>query len=168
MFNFNLKKLLTDVRDLVAAKNTALNVARAKRDHLRTSIPPKADFIDYHERLLDRLAANYDTLLQFSIDRLAGDPLNFEKTHGIGILAISPPGGAPSLQSFEAAVAALFHDDIKTALRNRIEALPWPTDVGPRIADRPALIEKAESEIAALEKDLADLRREASESGISI
>jgi hypothetical protein len=166
MLDFNLKKLLTNVRDSVAAKHNAINVATDKRKHLCTSMPPKIDVIEFFDGRVDQLAASYDAALKFSIDRLAGDPLNFSKTDGIGILSAYPPGSRASLESFEAAYLALHGDEVKRALRARIEAMPWPTPVGPRIADRPALIEKADRELAELGKDLADLRREAAESGV--
>lgn len=138
-----------------------------KKKYLETAPPPKSDVVAYLCAELDRMAGGYDQALQFTVDRLSGDPLNFSKVNGIHVFLAAPQGCAPSLQTFEAAIVAIFRDEIKAALRKRIEAMRWP-EAGPPVAERPAMIEEAAHELAGLDKDLADFRREAANAGVII
>lgn len=169
MLNFSsVKKLLADIKGHGVGLES--QVARTRDDvkRLHTSPPQKADVIAHFDAVIDRLAAPYDAAFKFSIDRLFGDPLNFEGINSFGILTAASPRQPASFQSVEAALLAIFRDDIKAAIRKRVEAMPWPADAGPLIAERPALIKKSELTLAALEKELADLRRQASESGVTL
>ena len=169
MFDFlSFKNQVTGVRRQMDDLCNQVKNKQAELVHLRTSPPQKADVIAHFEAVINRLAARHDAALKFSIDRLSGDPLNFENTHGIGILTATQPHAAPSLQSVEVALLALFREDVKASLRKRVEAMPWAADTGPRIAERPALIEKVERDLAALDKDLAELRHQAAEGGVLI
>lgn len=171
MFDFNLKKMLGDVRDLVAAKNNAVENKRKELHRLNNAALSRSDVINILcgvGGVLDRSADAYDGVLNFTINRLCGNPLNTEKEDGIAVIAAAPPGAAPSIKTVESAILCLLRDEIKASLRKRIEAMPWPSEAGPPIADRPALIKKAEGELVKLEKELADLRSEAAAAGITI
>lgn len=170
MFDFlTIKKPLDELASRHGDMQKSIQAKREGLTHLRTSSAPMIDVIDHLNKLIDEAAGEYDSALQGVISRLNDDPANFENTHGVSVLNVPPhPGAAPTVRSFESALLALFRDDIKAALRKRIEALPQPKDVGPRVADRPALIAKCQQELAGLEKDLSEFRRKAAESGVSI
>lgn len=169
MFDFlGFNKQLSDVRAQIDKQAAAINAKKENLKRLRTSPPQKEDVIAHFDAAIDRQADNYDTALQFSVDRLSGDPLHFDKVDGIRVLSAVPPMHQPSLFTMEDAILALFREDIKTSLRKRIESMPWAGDAGPRIADRPALIEKVERELAVLEKVMAELRNQVAQAGIII
>lgn len=172
MFDFlSFNKQVTNVRNQKDGLVNQIKNKRAEIDALRSSPPPKADVVDLlcgdEHGVVDRGAANYDAAWEFNILRLCRHPLNPERVHGIGIFTAAPPNAAPSIASIEAVLLALFRDEVKAALRKRIEAMPWP-NAGPSIKERPALIEKAEYALAALEKDLVELQRQAAEAGVLI
>lgn len=169
MFDFmSFKKQVGSIKAQVDGLNGAIEGKKKELHHLRRSMPPKADFIAHFDSVSDLQAATYDDTLKFAIERLAGDPLNLDKTDGIGVLTAALPGVVASPKTMQAALLALLGDEIKKSLRKRIEVLPWPKDVGPPVAERPALIKKVECELAALEKDLAELHNQVAQAGIVI
>jgi hypothetical protein len=172
MFDFlGFKKQLGDVRAQVVRLNDSIKNKREEIDGLRNSPPPIDDIIALlcgDGGVVDRNAADYDAALSFTVNRLCRHPLDPMRANGIGILTAAPPNMSTSFKSIEAVLLALFRDEVKSALIKRIKAMPWPNGVGPRIADRPALIEKAERELAALEKGMANLREQIAQSGIII
>lgn len=172
MFDFlGFKKQVGGVRAQVDKLIAAIEDKRAELKRLRALPPQQADVLEFFDAAIDRRAANFAAALQHSVGYLASDPehLNVQTHKGNDkILSVALPNQQPTIFSLEDALLAFFQEEIKTTLRKRIEAMPWAHDAGPRIADRPALIEKAERELEALEKDLATLRREAVEAGITI
>lgn len=169
MFDFlNFKSQLAQIKDQVSELEGRVKDKRDELHWLRTSAPQKIDVIAHFDMLIDRLAANYDKALKFSVDLMSGSPLNLDGVSSLGVLTAVPQGAAATVHSVEAALLALFRDDIRASLRKRIEALPWATDAGPRISERPALIEKAKRELAKLETELAETRSEAAAAGITI
>lgn len=169
MFDFlNFKNQLAQIKDQVSGLEERVKNKRDELHRLRTSPPQKSDVIAHFDMLIDRLAGKYDKALKFSVDLISGSPLNLDSVSSLGVLTAVPQNVAATVHSVEAALLALFHDDIKTSLRKRIEAMPWAKDAGPRIAERPALIEKAERELAKLETELAETRSEAAAAGITI
>lgn len=169
MFDFlNFKKQVGSIKAQIDGLNDAIEGKKKELHHLRTSAPQKADVIAHFDVVIDRLGADYDAIFKFSVNRLSGDPLDFNKVDGIAILAAAPIHGAATIKTMEAAILAMFGDEIKIAMRKRIDALPWANDAGPRIAERPALIEKAERELSKLERDMADLRKQTTDAGIII
>lgn len=171
MFDFlSFNKQVTSVRSQKDGLINQIKNKRAEIDALRNSPPPEADIVSLlcgDGGVVDRLAANFDAAWEFNLLRLCRHPLNPERVHGIGIFTAAPPNLAPSIATIEAVLLALFRDEVKAALRKRIEAMPWP-DAGPSIKQRPALIEKATRELSALEKDLVELQRQAAEAGVLI
>lgn len=171
MFDFlSFNKQVASVRSQKDGLINQVKNKRAEIDALRNSPPPKADVVSLlcgDGGVVDRLAANFDAAWEFNIHRLCRHPLNPERVNGVGIFTAAPPNAAPSITSIEAVLLALFCDEVKAALRKRIEAMPWP-NAGPSIKERPALIEKAEHALAALEKDLVELQRQAAEAGVLI
>ncbi|MFA6901461.1 MAG: hypothetical protein WC236_00090 [Gallionellaceae bacterium] len=169
MFDFlNIKKLLGDV---VSQRDALLKDIQAEQDeakNLTTAPLQKADVIAYYDYLVDQLGGKYDAAFQFSLDRLHDDPVHIENTSGITVLTAACINAAATVHSVESALLSIFRDEIKASLRKRIEAMPWPKNVGPLIADRSALLEKSKKKLAGLEKDLAELRRQAAESGVSV
>jgi len=158
MFDLSIfKKHVKSGVEQVADLNNQIKGKQAELDFLRTSHPQRSDVINYFNDLIDRKADEYDAALQSSIGHLAAHPFDFSHVYGMGVIS-AVSFGAPSIQSVEIAILALFRDDIKTALRKRIEARPWPQDAGPIMADRPAMIEKAEGELADLKKVRDELR----------
>lgn len=169
MFDFlKFKTQVAGVRSQLTSLDIQVKSKQAELECLYTSPPQKIDVIEHFEVLIDRGASSYDAGFKFAIDRLSDDPLNFSKTDGISLLTAPPPNNAPSLKTFEAAILALFRDEIKAEMRKRIEAMPWASDAGPLLADRPALIKTAELDLAKLKNTQADLKRQASEAGIVI
>lgn len=164
----NIRKLLGDV---VSQRDALLKDIQAEQEEskrLQAAPLQKADVVDYFDMLIDQAGGKYDVALHFSIDRLFHDPMHVENTNGIAVLAAAGPGSAATVQSVESALLALFGEEIKASLRKRIDAMPWPNNVGPLIADRPALLEKSQKKLASLEKELDELRRQAVQSGVSL
>jgi hypothetical protein len=169
MFDFlSFKKQVGSVRARVDELSNAIDEKRGEIKRLQTASPQKADVVAYFDEVIDRLAAGYDAALQFSVERLSDDPLNFNNANGIGILTAAQALHQPSLHTMEAAIISLFRDDVKASLRKRVEAMVWPAESGPPITERPAMIEKAKRDLDALLKDQADLRQQAASAGITI
>lgn len=172
MFDFlGLKKQLSDAGAQVDRLNDTIKNKRAEIDDLRNLPPPRDDIVALlcgDGGVVDRNAADYDAALSFTVTRLCRHPLDPMRANGIGIFTAAKPNSAPSFNSIEAVLLSLFRDEVKSALVKRVKAMPWPDVIGPRIADRPALIEKAERELAEMEKGLANFREQIAQVGIII
>ncbi|HAF45928.1 MAG TPA: hypothetical protein DCK83_13635 [Gallionellaceae bacterium] len=169
MFDFlSFKKSVQAVQAHVG--EVTANVAKKKQEleFLRTAPMSKPDLIEHFAGLIDKRAADYDVALQFAVNRVACRPLNAGVVDGVKIICAAPTNVAPSFESIENSMMALFGEEIKTAINKRINALPNDKKSGPRISERPAMIEKAERELAALEKELDALRTQAAQAGITL
>jgi len=161
-------KTLFGVRKTVTEIGAQIKAAQARIEYLKKAPPPRSDVAVYFEKLVDEKASEYDKAMEFTVQRLSDDPLRMAANDGIGILTAVRVGAPASFQSVEIAILAMFGEDIKTAVRKRIEATPWPGEPGPPVADRPALIAKAERELTELEAQLDNLRHEAAAAGITL
>ena len=159
---------LGGVRSTVSDLAAQIRAAQARIEHLKKSPPPRSDVVAYFEKLVDEKASEYDKAMEFTVQRLSDDPLRMAANDGIGILTAVRVGAPASFQSVEIAILAMFADYIKAAVRKRIEATPWPGEPGQPVADRPALIAKAEAELKELEAQLDNLRNEAAAAGITL
>jgi len=161
-------KTLFGVRKTVTEIGAQIKAAQARIEHLKKSPPPRSDLIAYFEKLVDEKASEYDKAFEFTTQRLAHDPLRMAANNGIGIMTAVRVGTPPTFQSLEVAILSIFGADIKTAIRKRLTTMPWPGEPGPPVADRPALIAKAEAELTELEAQLDNLRSEAAAAGITL
>ena len=161
-------KTLFGVRKTVTEIGAQIKAAQARIEHLKKSPPPRSDLIAFFEKLADQKAGEYGNALEFTIQRLTGDPLRMQTCDSIGILTAVRPGTPPTFQSLEVAILSMFGADIKTAIKKRIETMPWPGEPGPPVADRVALIAKAERELKELEAQLDNLCNEAAAAGITL
>ena len=161
-------KTLFGVRKTVTEIRSKIKVAHARIEHLKKSPPPRSDLIAFFEKLADQKAGEYDKAFEFATQRLVGDPLRMEACDSIGILTAVRVGTPPTFQSLEIAILSIFGADVKTAIKKRIETMPWPGEPGPPVADRPAQIAKAEAELKELEAQLDNLRNEAAAAGITL
>jgi hypothetical protein len=161
-------KTLFGVRKTVTEIGAQIKAAQARIEHLKKSPPPRSDLIAFFEKLADQKANEYDKAFEFAMTRLVHDPLRMEACDSIGILTAVRVGTPPTFQSLEVAILSIFGEDIKTAIRKRLTTMPWPGEPGPPVADRPALIAKAERELKELEAQLTQLRSEAAAAGITL
>lgn len=161
-------KGLFGVRNTVAEIGAQIKAAQARIQYLKNSPPPPSDVVAYFEKLVDAKAAQYNQAFAFTLDRLARDPLRMEANDGIGVFTAVGVGLPASFQSVEVAILAVFGEDVKAAIRKRIGAARWPGEPGPPVAERPALIAKAEAELKELEGQLNKLRSEAAAAGITL
>lgn len=169
MFDFsNFKKQISGLGDTKTALENKIEETQKEITRLKTSPPQRADVIEYYERLIARRAAEFDTALLFSVNRLFSDPMHMDKNTGMSIVAAAPMGITPSVHTVDAAIMALFGTVVLDAIKKRINEMPWTVAPGPRLADRPALIEKAEAELKKLEEQLTELRHEAATAGVII
>jgi hypothetical protein len=165
---FDFKSLLSDVRNAYKQKNDQIKEIQDQILFLKTSPPPRADLINYFENRVDQLAKGFDTSFAFSVELLMRSPLQMNNVTHIGIITAAGQGQNHSPQSIEAAILAIFADDVKDALRKRLTAMSWPGNTGPSLAQRPALIAQYEKELTTLIAQRDKLRHEAASSGITL
>lgn len=169
MFDFlSFKKTISDVRHQFDSLVRQSQEKRAEITRLHTAPLHTADLAALFDHHIDVMSANYGAALEHNINLMTGAASNqAARLNGVRVVMAAPPGMAASFNTIEASICALLGAELKTSIRRRINEMSRSEKAGPLLKDRPALIAAAERELAGLESDLADLRRQAAEAGVT-
>lgn len=173
MFDFmklipSMEKGIADLKSGISSLDESIKKEEEMLVWLNKSACPKEDMYTTIDKVISAGAAQHDAILLFTMQRLLDDPLHPENVHGIGVFTAPAPGESTSFKSIEAVLLGLFETEVKAAMRRRIDAMPWPSEVGPSLAKRPAMIAKVEANLLKLKKDRENFRIMAAKAGISI
>mgnify|MGYP001613687886 CR=1 FL=1 len=160
-----LSSAITGVRDQVQASQREADRLRARRKELGLLPLPKSDVIAGVLEYIDARAADWQD------EALPNLLKNFmtQSSARLDIPVLESNGAYSEVgKVFPGAMYGLFGDAIKDALRSRIEAMPWPSEVGPSRAGRRAEMAKIDAELAELESGLKKLRTDARAVGVDL
>ncbi len=161
-------KQLNDLRGQVSRLVAAIASKEAEITHLRTSPPPKADILDALGVVGAARGESARLLFEKSLQETQRRPLSLLDPGSLAkirILTAAEPGTSPGFFGLECWLWAVFGAHLEAGVRRLIEDAPWP-EAGPPVAERPAMIAKAEKELIGLKAQLESLREQAAAAGI--
>jgi len=169
----SLRASLDAVRDKYAVAAKGLEDLKRKREEIEAAPAAKSDVIAAIERHVDDIAKNYEAKLTDSLMGIARLPLELNAPNVANrdryIWKFFGYAHSGKLSDGVAAQGALIlmigPDVVKTALRRKVEALPYQD--GLPLTERAAKLQRLDEKIGKAEAALDDLRRAVSASGIS-
>lgn len=172
LFDFSgFGRQVADLKNTVADLDAKIAAILSEIDRLRTAPPSRDDLKEALDLAIGARALQGHKLIAAGLHPLANKPMRLAEPGGIGQIAIlgaCGPGAEPTAFSLESCITALLGDQIKGAVSKMIDGMEWPADAGPPVAERQALIEKAEHRLAQLTAERETMRRQAADAGLLI
>lgn len=171
LFDFSgFGRQVADLKNTVADLDAKITDTNAEITRLRTAPPSRDDVKVAVDLAIGARALQGHKLISAGLRPLANKPMRLADPDGVGQIAIlgaSSPGAEPTAFTLESCITALLGDQIKAAVNKLVDGLEWP-DAGPPVAERRALIEKAEHRLAQLTAERETMRRQAADAGLLI
>lgn len=169
-FFSGFNKQLGDLRKQVSRLTDAIAAKEAEIAHLRTSPPPKEDIIDAMSVVFAARAESARMMIEKSLQEWHRRPLALADGAAIAkmrVINAVEPDRAPTPFTLECGLLAVIGDQLEIGARRLIDDMEWP-EAGPPIEQRPAMIASAERELDVLKQQLATLREQAADAGVSL
>lgn len=172
MFDFNIfSKQIGDLRGQVNQLTEQIDAKQRELDHLRNSPPPKSDVEEAMKFIFGVRADAAANQIRNSFMQWQARPMSLNDPERVAghfhVLNAVSPGVAPTPITLEHALLALLGPELEKGAVRILNRMKWP-DAGPPIAERPALIEKAEQELIQLNETLETIRKQAANAGLLI
>ena len=169
MFDFlKIKQTVQTLADELANLRAQIETKKQRFEFLTSAPQAPEDRADQIDARIDAAGAEWPERLRAQLEPLQRKPLREVDAKAFPLLAITgKPDTIANFAHLEAAMFALFGDQIKRAVRERI--MSWDaTGCGPRLAERKAEIAKLDEEIAVLERREAQLIEDARQVGVRL
>lgn len=151
-------KQRNDINTQLRESEAQLEKKKREREWIEEGIPPKSDVLQlYCDEIDARTEAHTQRIIRFDLSE--GQVARW--TRHKKVYPILESNGGFAFGDGKAHVNALYavlSPLIKDYMAGAIERAPWPDEVGPPLAERPALIKKLDAEISKLEKEIQKAR----------
>ncbi|MBI2278303.1 MAG: hypothetical protein HYU74_13210 [Dechloromonas sp.] len=172
MFDFRIfSKQIGDLRGQVNQLTEQIDAKQRELDHLRNSPPPKSDVLEAMQFIFQVRADAAAKHICASFAQWQSRPMSLTDPERVAghfhVMNAVSQGSAPTPTTLEHALLALLGQELEKGAARILNRMNWP-EAGPPIADRPALIERAEQELIQLNETLETIRKQAATAGLLI
>jgi hypothetical protein len=164
-----IRAALGDIAAMDKDLGEKITATEAKIAELKSAPLSKADYMAHMQSSIDAVGQAYIARLTHRIEADMQRPaLDFaEPDANYRIFAPLSPDGHQRVTP--EALAFFFGDALKKQAVAAVKAVTWPTDkAGPPLAERKLELERLNQELASLQKQRAELRREAADAGLHL
>ena len=174
MFDFlKLKSEIASVGGNIRALRAEVEKLKRRREDLATAPVTREDMLRLMLSQVNEAALRYPQRLREAIDATTrcGVPsctsLEGEPKH-VGVFTVRRHASVdPKIHDVEASLCFILQPQLKAALERAVKGMPWPEGAQP-LEGRVEAIEKLDKEIARLEAEEKEFRREAAAAGVAI
>lgn len=167
-FDFlGLRKSLDAFAGNVRTVRERLETLRREREELAVAPCSREDAIAIIHKRIDEAGGSF--LKNFTLGTLTPVIMKAHKgavgSFNHSILAAPVIGQAPEVRHLEAGIFFAFNKEVKAAVDKAVRMATWPENAIP-LAQRESRLQKLDDEIASMERDEAELVKQANEAGV--
>lgn len=177
VFNFGfIKKLRDEIEDNVFKFSREIEQKKQAKEKLLRQPSPKSDVINMLDKFIDEQSSLYENRLSHMLKRYIENPGSLTHQNGglkhnflrlLSFTGKDPGISTDPLHDAQPNLFFIFGPQIKESIKRSINDMEWP-EAGLSISDRAKEVDKLSADIKALEAKLADVLKDARESGLDI
>lgn len=162
------KKTIQDAASQAKKLQADIEQKKQRFEYLQTAPLSREELSAELCKMVDNRAQKYVERLEVALQPQRNQPFfNYASNQHLAVLECN--GGGAITKSIPAEnLMYLFGDQVKQRLADAVNAMDWPTEVGPDMASRKQEMEKLSKEINSLEGKLSELLSDAAAAGVQI